>query len=152
MGDFNKNRLLNAETRNFTKQFLVTLYKAILSFQRLINQLEYTAARPPSQIIFLQIKIAEKSQWKHHLGYKRSLLSISPVKLISLKRLRYVTSLGFQKRTLTVNQRKSIGDRFLQERKEMLILLSQQIVINSTNWLITMLSLNLYQSVNSSNP
>ena len=43
MGDFNTN----LETCNFTKEFLLT-YKAILSFQLLINQLEYTAARPRS--------------------------------------------------------------------------------------------------------
>ena len=47
---------------------------------------------------------------------------------------------------------KSIGDRFLQERKEIMILLFRKFTTNSTNWLINMLHLNLYQSVNSSNP
>lgn len=44
MGDFNIN-LLNAETCNLTKEFLLTL-QSYSFIPTLINQLEYTAARP----------------------------------------------------------------------------------------------------------
>ena len=60
MGDYNKN-LLNAETRNFTKEVLVTLqsYSFIPTIDKTTRV--YSSSATLIAVIFLQIKIAEKS-------------------------------------------------------------------------------------------
>ena len=155
MGDFNIN-LLNAETCNFTKEFLLTLqsYSFIPTIDKPTRV--YSSLATLIDNIFANKYCGKITSgnviWDISDHYSQFCLTEFSCETDYPKKTMIRDFSRFSEEDFNSELAQVDWDRFLRERKEILMLLFQKFITNSTNWSINMLGLNLYQSVNLSNP
>ena len=155
MGDFTIN-LLNAETCNFTKEFLLTLQ----SYSFIPTIYKPTRVYSSSATLIDNI-FANKNCGKITSG---NIISDISDHYSQFCLTEFSCETDFPKKTMIRDFSRFSEEDFnsdlaqvdwgsiLARTQENIDIAFKKFVINSTNWLIHMLRLNLYQSVNSRNP